>query len=272
MDIVRQATSRGIGARTSTYWPGDPEFTNTADYTNIGEPLAIPEAHAGETDRPPAEWAHFIWLAPFSVARQAQRLKGKLHELLKNEPVRELTCRKRYFGSGRHQDELIGNSLSNVESAAVFCQGVVQSDDKQCESCLGALGPWAKCVQLESGEGHLAACANCIWNGKHERCSLWRNAQTGSTPERQNQGHQRNRPSISKKMASDAWAEAKRTVNRAKGLSAKIAQALANEQFEVASALLEEQEQWFEDFKCPEGILDLVHPAQPNSPQRPGAD
>jgi hypothetical protein len=123
-------------------WPGDPEFTNTADYTNIGEPLAIPEAHAGETDRPPAEWAHFIWLAPFSVARQAQRLKGKLHELLKNEPVRELTCRKRYFGSGRRQDELIGNSLSNVESAAVFCQGVVQSDDKQCESCLGALGPW----------------------------------------------------------------------------------------------------------------------------------
>lgn len=73
-------------------------------------------------------------------------------------------------------------------------------------------------------------------------------------------------------MASDAWAEAKRTVNRAKGLSAKIAQALANEQFEVASALLEEQEQWFEDFNRPEGILDLVHRAQPNSPQRPGAD
>ncbi|CEJ55876.1 hypothetical protein PMG11_02106 [Penicillium brasilianum] len=241
-DIVRQATSRGIGARTSTYWPGDPEFTNTGDYTNIGEPLAIPEAHAGETDRPPAEWAHFIWLAPFSVARQAQRLKGKLHELLKNEPVRELACRKRYFGSGRRQDEIIGNSLSNVESAAVFCQGVVQPDDKQCESCLGALGPWA---------------------------NLWRDVQTGSTPERQNQGHQRNKPSISKKMANDAWAEAKRTVNRAKGLSAKIAQALANEQFDVARALFGEQEQWFEDFKHPEGILDLVHPAQPNSPQRP---
>jgi hypothetical protein len=73
-------------------------------------------------------------------------------------------------------------------------------------------------------------------------------------------------------MASDAWAEAKRTVNQAKGLSAKIGQALADEQFEVASALLEEQEQWFEDFKRPEGILDLVHLSQPNSPQRPGVD
>ena len=57
-----------------------------------------------------------------------------------------------------------------------------------------------------------------------------------------------------------------------KGLSAKIALALVNKQFEVASALLEEQEQWFEDFKRLEGILDLVHPAQPNSPQRPGAN
>lgn len=73
-------------------------------------------------------------------------------------------------------------------------------------------------------------------------------------------------------MASDTWAEAKCTVNQAKGLSAKIAQALAKEQFEMASALLKNQEQWFEDFKRPEGILDLVHPAQPNSPQRPDAD
>lgn len=127
-------------------------------------------------------------------------------------------------------------------------------------------------MQLEGGECHLAACANCIWNGRHERCSLWRNAQTRATPERQNQGHQRNKPSISKKVASDAWAEAKRTVNRAKGLGARIAQALADEQFEVASALLEEQEQWFEDFERPEAILDLVHPAQPNSPQQPSAD
>ncbi|CEJ57299.1 hypothetical protein PMG11_05996 [Penicillium brasilianum] len=246
----------------------DPVQDNPRDFhqlsvRNIGEPLVIPEAHAGEMDRPPAEWAHFIWLAPFRVARQTrqtrqtQHLKGKLHELLKNEPVRELTCRKRYFASGRRQDEIIGNSLANVESAAVFCQGVVQLDEKQCDSCLKAFGPWAKCVQLEGGEGHLAACANCIWNGKHERCSLWRNAQTGSTPERQNQGHQRNKPSISKKMASDAWAEAKRILSRVKGLSAKIVQALENEQFERASALLEEQKQWIEDFKRPEGILDL---------------
>ncbi|OOQ81739.1 hypothetical protein PEBR_42972 [Penicillium brasilianum] len=243
----------------------DPVQDNPRDFhqlsvRNIGEPLVIPEAHAGETDRPPAEWAHFIWLAPFRVARQTrqtrqtQHLKGRLHELLK---------------TNRRQDENIGNSLANVESAAVFCQGVVQLDEKQCESCLKALGPWAKCVQREGGEGHLAACANCIWNGKHERCSLWLNAQT---PERQNQGHQRNKLSVSKKMASDAWAEAKRIISRVKGLSAKIAKALEDEQFEVASALLKEQEQWFEDFKRPEGILDLFFLAQPNSPQRPGAD
>lgn len=124
-------------------------------------------------------------------------------------------------------------------------------------------------MRLQGGEGHLAACANCIWNGQHERCSFWLNAQT---PERQSQGHQRNKLSISKKMAGDAWADAKRTMSRVKGLGARAAQALEDEQYERASTLLEELAQWFEDFKRPEGILDLVYPAQPNSPQRPGAD
>ncbi|KAJ5933844.1 hypothetical protein N7454_006173 [Penicillium verhagenii] len=67
-------------------------------------------------------------------------------------PVRELMARVRYFAGNRRQDEILGNHRVNVESTAVFCQGVVMTDANQCDNCLQGWGPWAKCVQLEEGE------------------------------------------------------------------------------------------------------------------------
>lgn len=47
-------------------------------YTKIGEPLTIPEAHAGDSDQPPGPWPRYIWKAPFSVARWGNHLKDQL--------------------------------------------------------------------------------------------------------------------------------------------------------------------------------------------------
>lgn len=117
-------------------WPGEP------DYAKIGEPFVIPEAHAGDSDRPPGEWARYIWQAAFRVARRGEFLKGQLPMLLKKEPVRELMARVRYFAGGRRKDEILGNHLLNVESAAVFCQGEVKTNEHRCDSCLQGWGPW----------------------------------------------------------------------------------------------------------------------------------
>ncbi|KAJ5931167.1 hypothetical protein N7466_006660 [Penicillium verhagenii] len=148
-------------------------------------PFVIPEAQKGDSDRPPGDWARYIWQAAFKVARRGEFLKGQLPALLKSAPVRELMERVRYFAGNRHQDEILSNHRVNVESAAIFCQGAVMTDANQCESCLQGWGPWAKCVQLEESEarkGYLNACTNCVWNGQHERCSFWQRGQAPLTP------------------------------------------------------------------------------------------
>lgn len=56
--------------------------------------------------------------------------------LLKEDPVRELMARPRYFAGSRREDEILGKDLFNVESAAVFCQGEVKTGEHRCDSCL----------------------------------------------------------------------------------------------------------------------------------------
>ena len=53
-----------------------------------------------------------------------------------------LMARVRYFASDRREDEILGNDLYNVESAAVFCRGVVKNDEHRCNHCLQGWGPW----------------------------------------------------------------------------------------------------------------------------------
>ncbi|KAJ6184940.1 hypothetical protein N7519_006241 [Penicillium mononematosum] len=215
--IARQATSRGLGAALLTYWPSEP------DYAKIGEPFVVPEAHAGDSDRPLGS-GHGLSGRPLpKLLAGGKLLKGQLPMMLKQEPVRELMARERYFAGGRREDEILGNHLVNVEFAAVFCQGEVKTNEHRCDSCLQGYGPWAKCVQLREGEGYLSACANCIWNGQFERCSLWKRAQALLTPGDQNRGHQRNKRSISKKMAYEAWADMKRNLDMVEELTVEIA-------------------------------------------------
>ncbi|KAJ5450081.1 uncharacterized protein N7458_006530 [Penicillium daleae] len=83
--------------------------------------------------------------------------------------------------SGRRKDELLAQKRFNVESAVIFCQGVVKDNEHMCNHCQEGWGPWSKCVQLAGGEGYSRACANCIWNGEYERCSFWQAEQDPAT-------------------------------------------------------------------------------------------
>lgn len=89
------------------------------------------------------------------------------------------------------------------------------------------------------------------------------------TPGDQNRGHQRNKPSISKKVANEAWADMKRNVDMVEELTAEIAEAHATQQWAVVGTLVKQQQRWLDNLKRPRGILDQVHPAEPNSPQQP---
>lgn len=83
-----------------------------------------------------------------------------------------------------------------------------------------------------------------------------------------NRGHQRNRPSITKRTANEAWADMKRNVDMVDELQTQIDQAHANQQWAVADALGKQQRRWLENLKRPRGILDQVHPTEPDSAQQ----
>ncbi|CEJ54898.1 hypothetical protein PMG11_01186 [Penicillium brasilianum] len=239
--LARQAASGG-------YWPRDP------DYTTIGEPFTVPEApRAIQTTL--RGTGHGIYGRPLS------------------ELLRELMARVRYFAGGRRKDELLGNHRVNVESAAVFCLGEIRAGEHQCVSCQQGLDPWAKCVQLSGGEGYLSACANCIWNGQHERCSLRQHAQGASTTGGQSRGHQRNKRSISKRTAFEAWVDHKDKTDMAEALTAEIADAHATQQWAVVGTLVKQQQQrWFDRMKRTRGILDQFHQAEPQLAAATGGD
>ncbi|KXG46833.1 uncharacterized protein PGRI_035790 [Penicillium griseofulvum] len=247
--ITRKATSRGLGAVLPTYEP---------DYAKIGEPFVVPEAHAGDSDRPPGEWARFIWRAAFKVARRGESLKGQLPMLLKQEPVRELMARERYFAGGRREDEILGNHLANVESAAVFCQGEVKTNEHRQSAC-----------NYGRAKGIFLPAPTASGMDNLSDASFWKRAQAPLTPGDQIRGHQRNKRSISKKMAYEAWADMKRNLDMLEELTVEIAEAHATEQWTVVGTLVKQQQRWLDNLKRPLGILDQFHPAEPNPPQQP---
>ncbi|KAJ5368477.1 uncharacterized protein N7496_008237 [Penicillium cataractarum] len=264
--LTRYATSRGYGAQLPEYLPGGP-----ANAVQIGAPFRVPVAEGGGEDKPPGDWARYIWKAPFSVARQGDLLKGHLAELLKSEPVRELIPRERYFTSARRMDELLRNNVANVESAAVYCQGEIQTDEDRCRDysvgmeVADKLNP--NCVRLANGEGSLQACANCMWNGMHERCSFWKPSPT--TPSTGNWGHQRNKPSVSKKAADAAWKELNHGLDTIQQLPTRGAQACADEDWSVVDALVDKQGNHWKTIQHALSIVSQFHSPKPSLPQQP---
>lgn len=60
----------------------------------------------------------------------------------------------------------------------------------------------------------------------------------------------------------------KRNVDMVDELQTQIDQAHANQQWAVADALGKQQRRWLENLKRPRGILDQVHPTEPDSAQQ----
>lgn len=52
-------------------------------------------------------------------------------------------------------------------------------------------------------------------------------------------------------------------------LIAEITEAHATQQRAVVGTLVRQQQRWLDNLKRPHGILDQVHPAEPNLPQQP---
>ncbi|OQD73576.1 hypothetical protein PENDEC_c014G02635 [Penicillium decumbens] len=164
-------------------------------FTERGEELTIPRALAGTDDRAPGAWVTYLWQLPWKVARQGRKIKSdELRLLYSMPPLREPIGREGAFWSGKRQEERIGDSIANVESAMIQCVGKVM--ERQCKCCRKLLGPWAKCVQVEGAEGDLLACGNCRWNKQYRRCCFWKEgqAETSSSPR---PGHRRGRSSQS---------------------------------------------------------------------------
>ena len=67
----------------------------------------------------------------------------------------------------------------------------------------------------------------------------------------------------------EAWTDMKRNVDMVEELTAEIAEAHATHQWAVVGTLVKQQQRWLDNLKRPRGILDQVHPAEPNSPQQP---
>lgn len=75
-------------------------------------------------------------------------------------------------------------------------------------------------------------------------------------------------PSISKRVANEAWADLARNLDIVEELTAEIAQAHATQEWAVVGALVKQQQRLFDkNLKRPRAILDQVHP-KPNSPQQ----
>lgn len=115
--------------------PPDPAFVK------LGDTFTIPEGHAGDEDRDPAEWAKKLWEVPWKVAQKGKMAKRDLlPKFLAMKPVRELMARVGFFWSGKRQEERLSDRIANVESAFIYCLGEVQ--DPECLHCSQRLGPW----------------------------------------------------------------------------------------------------------------------------------
>ncbi|KAJ6186146.1 hypothetical protein N7519_007447 [Penicillium mononematosum] len=60
--------------------------------------------------------------------------------------------------------EMIGNEVSNVESAMIQVVGRVQ--DTECRSCLQDHGPWVQCVVLDGPSGIVCVDAQTVIGGR----------------------------------------------------------------------------------------------------------
>lgn len=73
----------------------------------------------------------------------------------------------------RSVDEMIGDSLSNIEEARMQIAGTLAPIP--CENCSRGNGKWVQCVVVTGYRG-VTCCANCRWGGQGSRCQ-WHEAQ-----------------------------------------------------------------------------------------------